>query len=147
MTAAAAALPLLPELGPPGWVALGVVGLGYGAYAGYRWYQSRSEQAQNGGEADKANEKADDKAAQGDQAQACSTCKPKDPCQGFRDQIAEHEQKLADYKADPYAHDNKGFLGQGRDAQIIAARIRSLEGQIENFKRQLEACEKANATS
>ena len=80
MTAAAAALPLLPELGPPGWVALGVVGLGYGAYAGYRWYQSRSESSQNGSEANKANEKADDKAAQGDQAQACA----KNPCEHLK---------------------------------------------------------------
>jgi hypothetical protein len=44
--------------------------------------------------------------------------------------------------ANPQAHDNKGILGQGRDAQIIAGRIRSLQKQIENFRKLLEECER-----
>jgi RHS repeat-associated protein len=68
---------------------------------------------------------------------------PNDCCKGIRQQLKEHEQKLADYKANPAAHDNKGFLGKGRDAKVIAGRIKNLENQIENFRKQLEACERA----
>jgi uncharacterized protein RhaS with RHS repeats len=65
----------------------------------------------------------------------------RDRCQGLREQLRSHEAKLAAYIANPTAVDNRGFLGQGRDAQVIAGRIRSLQKQIENFRRQLEACE------
>ena len=43
MSGALAAAPLvLPELGPPGWIALGVLGLGAAGYAGYQWYENRA---------------------------------------------------------------------------------------------------------
>ncbi len=64
-----------------------------------------------------------------------------DPCKGYRDQLAAHKKKLADYIANPYAFDNKGFLGQGRDAAVIAGRIRSLQKQIDNFTKLLVECE------
>jgi hypothetical protein len=64
-----------------------------------------------------------------------------DPCKGLRNQLKLHEQKLADYKANPYAHDNNNFLGHGHDQEVIDGRIRNLEKQIENFRRQLQACE------
>ena len=70
-----------------------------------------------------------------------NTCGPNDPCKGLRDQLAAHRQKLADYTKNPYAHDNKGFLGQGRDEVIIASRIASLQRQITNFEKQLKQCE------
>ncbi len=59
---------------------------------------------------------------------------------GLERQLAEHEKKLADYKANPDAHDNQGHLAQaGGDEQrrqkIIDGRIRSLERQIQNFKK------------
>ena len=70
------------------------------------------------------------------------SCPPNDPCKGLRDQLRKHEQKLREYINNPYGHDNRGFLGQGRDAQIINSRIRSLQRQIENFRKQLAECER-----
>jgi RHS repeat-associated protein len=64
-----------------------------------------------------------------------------DPCKGLRDQLAKHEQKLKDYMANPSAFDNLGFLGQGRDEAVIAGRIRSLQKQIDNFRKLLAECE------
>jgi RHS repeat-associated protein len=75
-----------------------------------------------------------------------SSSPPGDPCKGLREQLRAHEKKLENYRRDPYAVDNKGFLGQGRDAQVIAGRIRSLEKQIENFKKLLEECERKHGT-
>jgi hypothetical protein len=52
--------------------------------------------------------------------------------------VAEHEQKLADYQRDPYAYDNKGILKNApSDAvrqQIIQGRIRHLETEINTFR-------------
>ena len=58
----------------------------------------------------------------------------------------EHIKKLTDYIGDPDASDNKGLLKKnpGRRDQIIDGRIKSLQKQIENFKKLLEACEKKN---
>ena len=71
--------------------------------------------------------------------------RPNDPCKGLRDQLNEHIKKLVDYIKNPDAFDNKEFLKKnpGRRDQIIDGRIKSLQKQIENFKKQLEACEKA----
>jgi RHS repeat-associated protein len=68
----------------------------------------------------------------------------KDPCAGLRKMLHEHEQKLRDYIADPYKYDNRNFLGQGRDSQVIAGRIRNLERQIAEFRKQLKECEERN---
>jgi hypothetical protein len=74
-----------------------------------------------------------------------------DPCKGLRDQLRLHEQKLADYIANPSASDNLGILAaayasgdMSRYQGIISGRIANLTWQIENFRKQLEACEKAN---
>ena len=64
-----------------------------------------------------------------------------DPCKGLRDHLKKHEQKLRDYMANPSAFDNLGFLGQGRDEAVIAGRIRSLQKQIDNFRKLLAECE------
>ncbi len=62
---------------------------------------------------------------------------------GLERQVEEHEQKLRDYTANPDAHDNKGFLRNAPDGasrqRIIDSRVRSLEGQIGTFKRDIEA--------
>lgn len=61
--------------------------------------------------------------------------------QSYEELIAEHEQKLADYKADPFAHDNKGILTNAPpevQVKIIDGRIRSLEKQIAKQKGELE---------
>jgi YD repeat-containing protein len=54
--------------------------------------------------------------------------------QSYQDLITEHRQKLADYLADPMAHDNRGLLANApSDAireKIIAGRVQVLEGQI-----------------
>jgi RHS repeat-associated protein len=68
----------------------------------------------------------------------------KDPCKGLRDELAEHEQKLADFIADPCKYDNNCFLGKGYDQQVIAGRIKRLKRQIENFRKQVEECEAKN---
>jgi hypothetical protein len=80
---------------------------------------------------------------------AQKNCSPdgKDPCKGLRKQLEEHERKLRDYTADPYAHDNKGFLANNppsRHQKIIDGRIRELKKQIDNFRRLLEECERRN---
>jgi hypothetical protein len=61
---------------------------------------------------------------------------------GLQKQLDIHLKKLDDFRANPDKFDNKGFL---RDApsqeirdQIIEGRIRSLEKQIDNFRRQIE---------
>lgn len=59
----------------------------------------------------------------------------------FENLIAEHKQKLADYIANPMAHDNKGILANApSDAireRIIAGRIKALEGQIAKQEAEL----------
>ena len=71
---------------------------------------------------------------------------PKDPCKGLRDQLNAHIQKLVDYIHDPDAHDNLDLLKNRPDLRekLIDGRIRSLQKQIDNFRRQLQACEAAN---
>jgi hypothetical protein len=72
---------------------------------------------------------------------------PSDRAAGLRRQLAEHEKKLADYKANPSANDNLGLLKNATGAQrdrIIQGRIRNLEGQIRNFTKQIEQIEKGN---
>lgn len=67
-----------------------------------------------------------------------------DPAAGLRSQLASHEQKLADYRANPDAFDNRGILRDAspeRRQAIIDGRIRNLEGQIQNFKDQIGAIE------
>ena len=75
----------------------------------------------------------------------------KDPCKGLRDQLREHERKLREYMDNPMAADNKGFLAgalakkdQDLYNKIYLSRIASLQGQIANFKRLLEECERRN---
>ena len=36
---------ILPELGPPGWIALGLIGLGATCYGIHEWYENRSSAA------------------------------------------------------------------------------------------------------
>ena len=77
--------------------------------------------------------------------------KPNDPCSGLRNQLNDHIRKLTEYIADPVANDNKGLFDHPmvvsnpalRD-RIIDGRIRSLQNQINNFRKLLEACEKSN---
>lgn len=73
---------------------------------------------------------------------------PQDPCKGLRDQLRDHERKLREYIANPLGMDNKGFLAAAlaKDDmnlynKIYASRIASLQWQIENFRKQLQACE------
>ncbi len=70
-----------------------------------------------------------------------SQCPDPDPCRGLREQLKKHEKKLKDYSDNPPSHDNLGLLGQGYDHFIIPGRKRSLQKQIDNFRRQLEECE------
>jgi hypothetical protein len=55
--------------------------------------------------------------------------------------LAEHEQKRADYIRDPDAYDNKGFLRNAASPeirqQIVQARTRELQRQINIFKRDI----------
>jgi len=72
-----------------------------------------------------------------------------DPCKGLREQLKEHEEKLAQYLTDPISMDNKGHLGYALGVdnmdlfwKIRANRIKELMSQIANFRKQLEDCEK-----
>ena len=59
---------------------------------------------------------------------------------GFQKQLEKHLKKLEDFKANPDKFDNKGFLKDASPElrqKIIDGRIRSLERQIENFRRQI----------
>lgn len=66
-----------------------------------------------------------------------------------RNQLNAHIKKLEDYTRNPLGSDNKGVLGgalgQGNDElakKIYEGRIQSLKKQIENFRKQLQECEK-----
>ena len=72
-----------------------------------------------------------------------------DPCKGLRDQLAAHEQKYRDYVANPSAGDNMGILDaayqagdMARYTNIINGRLRNLDKQISDFRRQLQECER-----
>ena len=66
---------------------------------------------------------------------------------GLREQLADHEKKLADYIRNPDANDNLGFLqnatSEAQRQRIIQGRIRNLENQINNFKKQIEQAERS----
>lgn len=61
--------------------------------------------------------------------------------------LKEHEKKLADYKKDPLAHDNKGILKNAPNDEIrkkiYEGRIRELEKQIEKHRGELQKIEEA----
>lgn len=76
-----------------------------------------------------------------------ASCPPpggRDPCKGLREILRDHQQRLANYEADPWKYDHENLLGQGRDEAVIGGRIRNLRNQIDNFRKQLEACEDNN---
>jgi len=58
-------------------------------------------------------------------------------------QVAEHRQKLADYKANPEAYDNLGHLKKAPTPEIkqkiIDSRVRHLEKEIQEFQKQIDA--------
>jgi len=73
----------------------------------------------------------------------------RDPCKGLREQLKAHQDKLKQYINDPFSMDNKGFLQNAppeRLERIFKGRVNNLLGQIENFKRQLEECERKNGS-
>lgn len=58
---------------------------------------------------------------------------------GLDDQITSHTKKLDDFIKNPDAFDNKGFLKNAYPElreEIINSRVKSLQGQIDNFKDQ-----------
>jgi hypothetical protein len=70
-----------------------------------------------------------------------------DPAKGLREQLDSHRKKLAEYRSNPDAFDNKGFLKSATPelrARIIEGRIRRLEGQIKNFEDQIRQIEGGN---
>ena len=74
-------------------------------------------------------------------------CPPNDPCKGLRNQLQDHERKLREFSANPYAYDNKGFLANSPSElhqKIIQTRIWKLTAQIRNFSKLLEECERKN---
>ena len=69
-------------------------------------------------------------------------------CKGLLKQIWKHEEKLRQYKQDPFGSDNLGFLAkamsEARRQKIMDGRIRRLEDQIKNFKKQYQECLRQN---
>jgi hypothetical protein len=67
---------------------------------------------------------------------------PRD-CRGLLRQLREHEEKLRQYRTNPDFYDNLGFLKFAPPdlrKRIVDGRIRNLERQIANFRRQYEEC-------
>ncbi|HYH96694.1 hypothetical protein [Hyalangium sp.] len=67
----------------------------------------------------------------------------------YEELIREHEQKLNDYRKDPFSQDNKGLLkDQPPEIQkkIIEGRVRELERQIEKQKSELKIVDEALRT-
>jgi len=60
----------------------------------------------------------------------------------LQERMAEHEEKLADYLADPDAYDNKGFLKNAPTPEIrqsiIDGRAAHLRKEIDTFQRQID---------
>ncbi|MDP3541480.1 MAG: serine protease [Elusimicrobiota bacterium] len=82
--------------------------------------------------------------ADGQDSRVAESRSDDDPCEGLREQLNAHIRKLQEYIDNPHGHDNKGFLGQGRDEKVIEGRKRSLQKQIRNFRSLLEECERLN---
>lgn len=61
----------------------------------------------------------------------------------LRQRLREHEAKLDAYRRNPDAFDNKGYLRNAPSPEvrkrIIEGRIKHLEGEIQNFRRQIES--------
>lgn len=64
---------------------------------------------------------------------------------GLRKQLEEHRNKLEQYRNNPDAFDNRGFLKNAPNEEvrrrIIEGRIRNLERQIRNFEEQIRRIE------
>ena len=78
------------------------------------------------------------------------------PCQGLKNQLDQHIQKLNDYKNDPLGSDllSRGVLWMnmlfrnGENAEsIIQGRIRHLETEVRNYRKQYEECMIRNGMS
>jgi hypothetical protein len=67
---------------------------------------------------------------------------PSESLKSLRARLAEHRQKLADYKANPDAHDNQGRLKNAPSPQIrqkiIKTRIEHLEDEIRAFEKNIK---------
>ncbi len=65
----------------------------------------------------------------------------------YRQRITEHQKKLTNYKANPNAYDNKGFLKKAPNEQvrqrIINGRVKHLEGEIKTFQKNIDKVLKA----
>ena len=129
----ALATPLLAG-GPPGWVVYGALGL---LTIGGIYMMSQAGDKADGGLRDEPT------------TDTCvGNCSPPgDPCKGLRSQLQKHEDKLREYTNNPEGSDNLGLLGGPYDAQIIAGRIKSLQRQIESFRKLVAKCEAENARS
>lgn len=62
--------------------------------------------------------------------------------ESLQEHVAEHEEKLREYMANPDAFDNKGILKNAPTEEIrqriIDGRIRHLQHEINNWKEQIE---------
>ena len=96
-----------------------------------------------------------DSSAQSSENSTNKACPPspgnQDPCKGLREQLRAHEVKLQGYIGSPSSFDTDGRLAaayaannMARVQNIISGRIRNLQGQIDNFRKQLEECERIN---
>ena len=65
---------------------------------------------------------------------------PSESIKSLKARLAEHRQKLADYKANPDAFDNQGIL---RNAPSPEVRQRIINGRIKHLEDEIRAFEKA----
>ena len=85
-------------------------------------------------------------------ASSVSVCPaPKDPCKGLRAQVNKHIRKIKEYAADPDGNDHRGLFklpkviaNPALRDNIIDGRLKGLKHDLDEYLKQLEACEKKN---
>lgn len=65
---------------------------------------------------------------------------PSESIKSLRARLAEHQQKLVDYKANPDAFDNQGILKNAPSSEV---RKRIINGRIKHLEDEIRAFEKA----
>ncbi|MBX2847287.1 MAG: RHS domain-containing protein [Acidiferrobacterales bacterium] len=142
-----AAFCLVPGVG---WVACGVAAAGAGLTVGACYLTGTCQQLSEALGNVLSEEVGDDAESASDDPDYCPPrAGNEDPCRGLRRQLRLHENKLRDFISDPLSMDNRGFLSaalqsgnNNRYQRIVDSRINSLQRQIDNFRRQLQECER-----
>lgn len=129
MSIAAAAPFVLPELGPPGWIALGVIGLIGLGVAGAKVY-NQSSSSSGAAETDKANEKAQELPA-ADTKGTCPECDDKKDKKPKKRKVSDSELNDKNYnEAEKYLDKElRDDAGWNKDALKDGNGVRYYDGK------------------